>query len=129
MWDLDEFIIWGLGVIAAGICIVVIGAVIFLGVDSVGIEGSSSSAVVLDTSYAPESTVTSFLTVGNIQVPQIQTYPASWSAAVRTKGGLAISCAISQAQYSVLAKGSVVEVGVGSGRMSGSSYCTRLATQ
>ena len=126
MWDFEEVVMWVLGTIVVAICVAVIGGIAFLAVDSVGIEGKSTSAVVLDTKFVPESTVTSFITVGNVQVPQVQTYPASWYAAVRTNGDQVVSCAISQAQFSVLTKGSRVEVAVGSGRMSGGSYCTSL---
>ena len=126
MWDFEEVIIWMLGAVALTLCVAVIGGIAFLAVDSVGIEGKSTSAVVLDTKFVPESTVTSFITVGNIQVPQVQTYPASWYAAVKTNEDQIVSCAISHAQFSVLSKGSAVEVGVGSGRMSGGSYCTSL---
>ena len=126
MWDIEEVVMWVLGVILMGICVVLVGGITFLIIDSVGIEGQPSSAVVLETRYVPESTVTSFITVGTVQVPQVQTYPESWNATVRTDGGQALSCAISGAQFASLAKGSAVEVGVGSGRMSGGSYCTGL---
>ncbi|TLX16087.1 hypothetical protein [Rhizobium sp. MHM7A] len=112
------------------ICILVsiLGIIIFIGVDSLGIETSPSNGVVVGRSYSPESTSVSYMKVGDVDVPQITTYPESWTAQVALEGSDSIDCPVTKEQYQRLTNGLSVQIMVGAGRLSGSAYCSGISS-
>lgn len=114
---------WLLMIVLSAITLGILGAFLFQVVDSTDVKQVPMSGVVRSRAAVPESVVTSFIQVGDIQVPQIQTYPPSWVASVEIEGYGVVNCDITESQYAAAQSGKDVVVGVASGRFSGAFYC------
>lgn len=96
---------------------------LFIVIDSAGIETQYQHAQVVDKSYHPAYTTVIMVSNGNGgMTPVTQYYPESWSATVVYRNH-SMSCSIDQTTFHELETQSYVKAAIGSGRISGNSYC------
>ena len=99
------------------------GYLLFIAVDSIGVQSSPTSATVIGKDYRPAYTTTTMVSNGNGGLTPIVTYhPESWAVAVRYAEG-SIWCPASKAQYNAARDGQNTIAFIKAGRLSGSAYC------
>jgi hypothetical protein len=124
LWD--DVIHYGIGTLlfsTLGALAILFAGMTFIVFDSSFIETSPAHGAIQSRSAKPRTTVTTFMTVGNIQVPQTRSVSPKWEATVELEGVGRVVCPISEAQYKVSERGKVVEILIGKGRFSGEVYC------
>ena len=103
--------------------VVLMGYLLFLAVDSIGVETSPQMVSVTNKHYTPAHTTTTFITGSNGTMTPIITYhPDSWSVTIRYGNEFA-GCPVSERQYNDAVIGGSVVAYVKAGRISGDTYC------
>ena len=125
--DLMDRILFAVIGICVAALIFLMGWLVFIGVDSVGVQTERAAATVVDKTFTPAHTTTTFVMSGKVMVPITTYYPDSWSIKVSPDGTNAVGCPASHAEYDATQQGANIVVYLKQGRLSGGLYCDGLA--